>query len=76
MRVLAMLLGCAAVLCAQPSSFEGAWSGTLDAGALKLRIGLNVSCRRLSTVPTRERSASRSIPSPSMQTGFDSQSSR
>jgi len=42
MRNLAMLAACAAILSAQPASFEGAWSGTLDAGALKLRIGLNV----------------------------------
>ncbi len=42
MRILAMLLASAAALLAQTSSFEGAWSGTLDAGAMKLRIGLNV----------------------------------
>jgi pimeloyl-ACP methyl ester carboxylesterase len=35
-------LACAALLSAQPTSFEGAWSGTLDAVTVKLRIGLNV----------------------------------
>ncbi len=42
MRIVAILVACAGILSAQISSFEGAWSGTLDAGAMKLRIGLNV----------------------------------
>ena len=42
MRILAILAVSAAVLSAQPASFEGDWTGTLDAGAMKLRIGLNV----------------------------------
>lgn len=42
MRILAILAACVATLGAQPSAFEGAWSGTLDAGAMKLRIGLHI----------------------------------
>ena len=42
MRILATLAACVAMLSAQSPSFEGAWSGTLEAGAMKLRIGLNV----------------------------------
>lgn len=42
MKIVAILLACAVFLSAQPFPFEGAWSGTLDAGAMKLRIGLNI----------------------------------
>lgn len=42
MKIAAILLACAAALGAQTESFEGAWSGTLDAGPVKLRIGLNI----------------------------------
>jgi pimeloyl-ACP methyl ester carboxylesterase len=42
MKTPAILMACVALLSAQTESFEGAWTGTLDAGAVKLRIGLNV----------------------------------
>jgi pimeloyl-ACP methyl ester carboxylesterase len=42
MRIALILAACSAALSAQPPSFEGAWSGVLDADGQKLRIGLNV----------------------------------
>ncbi|HEY1203941.1 MAG: alpha/beta fold hydrolase [Bryobacteraceae bacterium] len=42
MRILTILAACVAILGAQTAPFEGAWSGTLDAGGQKLRIGFNI----------------------------------
>jgi len=41
-KVLVSIAACVTILSAQSSSFEGAWSGTLDAGPQKLRIVLNI----------------------------------
>ncbi len=45
MRVFLSLIACAVILAAQPDSFTGEWSGTLNAGLTKVRVGLNVVSR-------------------------------
>jgi len=42
MRIFAILAVCTAIASTQPAAFEGSWTGSLDAGAFKIRIGLNV----------------------------------
>jgi len=42
-KVLVSIAVFAASLCAQPTSFEGAWSGTLDAGEQHIQVVLHVS---------------------------------
>ncbi len=42
MKTLVLAAVAAALLAAQPASFEGPWHGILNAGLMKLRIGVNV----------------------------------
>jgi pimeloyl-ACP methyl ester carboxylesterase len=44
-KMLVSIVVCAAALCAQPTPFEGAWSGTLEAGPQKLAIVVNISIK-------------------------------
>jgi len=43
LKIVACLIGAAALVSAQPASIEGLWQGTLNVGAVKLRLALHIS---------------------------------